>query len=314
MADKVKPEEHYKTAKERGRTLARLVFELRKIEGNENRSLESFIHPSEWNNITRTIEKYALDEEKNVLSRKIGYCLDRAADQLLVKANIEGNYERKEEIRSFKENYKLSYTNRIAAKSLRVQKHKHLNKDTVYLSNVDVSKFINGLKKDVLSTMRDVQCDDTNSKQTIDRLWLLQELCMVYLASFNRKRLGEVSKAKVQNFLNAKRLQLGKNDEVVQKLDKLDRFMLSKNLLMQIIGKADHHVPVLIPKELEDALDVLIEQRTEMGIPVENEYLFPQRNAKPGGKRHMDPWHLFRKYAKKYGLKHPKLMRGTNLR
>ena len=78
----------FRNSKERMRHLGRLVLELRKKEGFEKQSLEFFIHPSYWDHIIRTIQRYALDEGKETLSKKTGFCMMRAVTELLVKANI----------------------------------------------------------------------------------------------------------------------------------------------------------------------------------------------------------------------------------
>ena len=92
--------------------LGRLVSELRKKEGFESKNLEFFIHPAYWDYIVRTIQRYALDEGKNTLSMKTGFSMMRAVTELLVKANINSDDQAKEDLRSFKELYTLSYTNR----------------------------------------------------------------------------------------------------------------------------------------------------------------------------------------------------------
>ena len=112
LSDKPNPVEMYKNSKERMRMLGRLVFELRKKEGFENQNLEFFIHPVYWEHIIRTITRYALDEGKDTLSRKTGFCMMRAVTELLVKANINSDNQAKEDLRSFKELYNLNYTNR----------------------------------------------------------------------------------------------------------------------------------------------------------------------------------------------------------
>ena len=94
------------------RHLGRLVLELRKKEGFEKQNLEFFIHPAHWDYIIRTIQRYSLDEGKETLSRKTGFCMMRAVTELLVKANINGDTQAKEDLRSFKELYTLTYTNR----------------------------------------------------------------------------------------------------------------------------------------------------------------------------------------------------------
>ena len=119
-----------------------------------------------------------------------------------------------------------------------------------------------------------------------------------------------MAKTKLTDYEKAKQHDYGKEEEILSKCDKLDRYLAKKNMVMKIWGKAYHHLTVLVPKQLEEAIDVLVAHRAETGNQ-ESSYLFPSKNSPV---KCMDPWAPFRELSKQYGLKNPDLMRGTNLR
>ena len=119
-----------------------------------------------------------------------------------------------------------------------------------------------------------------------------------------------MAKAKLTDYEKAKHHDYGKEEEILSKCDKFDRLLAKKNMVMKIWGKAYHHLTVLVPNLLQDAIDVLVAHRAEMGNQ-ESSYLFPSKNSPV---KFMDPWAPFRELSKQYGLKNPGVMRGTNLR
>ena len=118
-----------------------------------------------------------------------------------------------------------------------------------------------------------------------------------------------MARTKLTDYQKAKENDYGKEEEVLSKCDKLDRLLAKKNMVMKIWGKAWHHLTVLVPNQLQDAIDVIVSHREDMGIK-ESPYLFPAKYSS----QFMDPWTPFRELTKQYGLKNPEVMRGTNLR
>ena len=86
--------------------------------------------------------------------------------------------------------------------------------------------------------------------------------------------------------------------------------MLEKCILMKISGKNDRVLSVLIPNAIIEAIDLLVNERSIIGLDPSNNFLFGAQTANG----FVDPQPLFRRFSESYGLKNPIDMRGTNLR
>ena len=84
--------------------------------------------------------------------------------------------------------------------------------------------------------------------------------------------------------------------------------------LVEIKGKRGRKVPILLTKEVNRAIDVLLETRSEVGINPENPYLFAVTGNQSLG--HLRPWECLRKVAMCEGLhlEKPEAVTSTKLR
>ena len=115
-----------------------------------------------------------------------------------------------------------------------------------------------------------------------------------------RCTLGDYETAKTANY--------GKN--AIEGLSGFEVQMLRKTKLMKIIGKNSNPVSVLIPKAVEESLDILVDFRSTSQLPQDNLYLFGAHKSTG----FLDPYPLFKKYSERYELEQPLKMRATRLR
>ena len=126
--------------------------------------------------------------------------------------------------------------------------------------------------------------------------------------TFFRKRPAEVAQCTIEDYETAKEAKYGKN--AAKDLSKFEQAMLHKCILMKISGKNDAVLSVLIPNAIVEAIDLLVKERSMIGLDPSNNYLFGAQT----GTGFVDPKPLFRRFSESYGLKNPIEMRGTNLR
>lgn len=84
--------------------------------------------------------------------------------------------------------------------------------------------------------------------------------------------------------------------------------------MVEIKGKRGRKVPLLLTKEVKEAIDVLVKKRTEVGINKENPYLFAATGN--GSLGHLRPWECMRKVVTgdELKLEKPEAVISTRLR
>lgn len=84
--------------------------------------------------------------------------------------------------------------------------------------------------------------------------------------------------------------------------------------MVEIKGKRGRKVPLLLTKEVKEAIDVLVKKRTEVGINQKNPYLFAATAS--GSLGHLRPWECMRKVVTSDELKleKPEAVTSTRLR
>lgn len=81
--------------------------------------------------------------------------------------------------------------------------------------------------------------------------------------------------------------------------------------LVEIVGKKNRKVPVLLTKDMRDALDMLNSKRNAIGVPLENPFLFAAPSSKSG---HLKCWDSLKWITNRVDLKNPDLITTTNMR
>ena len=80
--------------------------------------------------------------------------------------------------------------------------------------------------------------------------------------------------------------------------------------LIQVPGKRNRRVLILITPEVGTAMTVLADNRAACGIPAENKFFFAT-NSTDG---HLDSWLVLRRTAEAAGVVNPRLITSQSLR
>lgn len=80
--------------------------------------------------------------------------------------------------------------------------------------------------------------------------------------------------------------------------------------LVQLAGKRNRRVPVLITPDVKQAMDELVDKRQQSHIPTSNPYFF----ANLSSRGHVDSWQVLNSVCTAAGLTKPHLVTSTNLR
>ncbi|KYB24832.1 hypothetical protein TcasGA2_TC001429 [Tribolium castaneum] len=126
------------------------------------------------------------------------------------------------------------------------------NKPTIIPLTSDIKKLNNYVK------LRAEQCADKLKKQEDDKKSFndLQKCCFTLLITLNRRRIGELERLELESYLKKNNDLI--SEEFEQKLTETEKFLLKKYKRIRIRGKRHKPVPVLISKEVQEYINLLL--------------------------------------------------------
>ena len=130
-------------------------------------------------------------------------------------------------------------------------------------------------------------------------------LCKVIL---NRRREGGVSKTPLSAF--TLRDTTGVHSDLALGLSELEEKLCQHFQHIEIRGKTDRKVPILLTPDMLCSLEALVAHRWACGVSDENPFFF----ARPGAETHLRGLDAIRQIAKDCGAKHPEMLSSTKLR
>ena len=137
----------------------------------------------------------------------------------------------------------------------------------------------------------------------------LAQLTMTRMIIFNKRRGGEVSRMLLQTYNTRPNWKQSTNQEVLSSLKPLEQKLLDRVDLVQIPGKKNRKVPMLITADVKEAIDILNAYRDKVDIPSSNPYCFATRSA-----GYLDSWQAMSSISQEASLKQPELVTSTKLR
>ena len=166
--------------------------------------------------------------------------------------------------------------------------------------------------KNHLSSTRNVSINELAKDNNDLKAW--RNLCSTTLASLillNRRREGETSKLEV-NCLQQFRHGNVENEEIKKSLSNFELQLCKYFKRLEIRGKRGRKVPLLITKELESAIHLLVKLRESVGVNSNNKFVFaiPTMNSL----QYMRGHDAIRKHVKLSSLKCPEAVSSTKLR
>lgn len=122
------------------------------------------------------------------------------------------------------------------------------------------------------------------------------------------RRAGEVSRMLFTAFMSQNKSVL--HDDVVICLTPFERKMCEFFTRVEIRGKRERMVPVLLKPAMVTAMELLAEMRESCGVPSENVFMF----ARPEALSAYRGGECLQIYGKRCGAKHPEALTSTKLR
>ena len=295
------------------RRLAKLLIQLRKESNLPDASLGTFIHPRYFGTVIqacRAVSGYDESEQTYKwpsLALKIGYSLKKCSSVVQSKAIESCDKDTETNASSFLQLCDLNWQDEISAHALRTLNQTKRNKTKVIPLTQDIMKMSKSLRTagthffDNLSNHNEFDPDSWRK---------LNEITLGSIILFNRRRSGEVSKAKLTDF---HRRPKPNGDKVCNsELTACEQELCRSLQRFEIIGERDRNVPVLLTEVMCKWLSRLISTRGQAGVSSENDYLFPRSCY--GGNGHIRGTDVLRVWSESSGAKNPEALRSTNLR
>lgn len=138
----------------------------------------------------------------------------------------------------------------------------------------------------------------------------LSELVLTRLLVFNKRRASQPAKLLLSQYINRPDWNQTANQELIDNLQPLEKVLMKRMDLIQVPGKRNRRVPILITPEVGKAMQLLANTRASCDVPMENKYFF----ATDSIDGHLDPWLVLHNNAINAGVARPKQVTSRNLR
>lgn len=187
---------------------------------------------------------------------KIGHSLKKCCHILIGESMRNNDTQKKEEVRSFLELLENEWSEKVSKHCLETMANRKFNKPMSIPLTEDVVKLATSIKDEISQILK---CKVTNEHKHRR----LMELTLARIIIFNKKRSGEAAKMTVEQYETALVSQdkHNNNKELMSSLSEAEKVLAKKLLLVEIRGKRGRKVPVLLPPEAKQAMDVLLERR-----------------------------------------------------
>lgn len=266
-------------------------------------SLEDAMKSSSWDSLLKGVKIVSeFDNSTQTygipsLALKIGYSLKKCAEDLYFIALRNEDEDRKRISQTFVEMYNCDWKTSISSKALASLTASKYNKTQLLPLVEDVVKMNAYLQK---------KAEEIRKSWSNERCGEFTKLCLAQIILFNRKRSGEAERMTVESFHAAK--SGGQIDSVVKScLSEFEKHLCHTHLRVEILGKRGRKVPVLLTREMQRNVEILLRERQ-----FTSKFLFARVGSHTNSSyRGSD---CIREFAQKSGAKSPATITSTKLR
>lgn len=289
------------------RQIARLVLEAQK--GTPLKDMEDFFEPTNFSHVVSAVNVLAgYNATSNTYSRpslaiKLGYQLQKLCSIVENNAIDSGDESKVKSAQSFLEVYKKEWNKLVSAGALTTLRETKRVKERTVPSVEDV-KLLNAYMANA-HTVAESKFREHNSAETYAAL---AKVILGRVILFNRRKPGEVSGLKLEEFLTRKMYDSYNYSGV--SLSDLERTMCHFFTRIEIRGTCGRIVPVLLKQSFVLGLDLLVKNREACGVPAENPFLF----ARPSALTAYSGSTILQSYVKECGAESPETLTTAKIR
>ncbi|KAK3084356.1 hypothetical protein FSP39_012139 [Pinctada imbricata] len=301
----------YSHISQKMRELGRFLLSVRK-EDPETSTMSKLLVPEKYPLAVKATQSLCGYGNKDntysnpSLALKIGHLLKKCCKVKIYKALISRTETNDaEKFCRLCEEYWEDDVSNAALQTLRTEKR---SKGNILPLTEDIRKVQNLLKEKSRSMAEKL------SKSFTKAGWdTLNQATLASLVIFNRRRGGETERITVDNYRNVKLKHTADSiKEVEEALSPVEKVMCRTIQRIEIRGKKGRTVPVLLPTNLREHIEVLLQHRQEAGVHKDNKYLFPRSSFDSlNPLRSAD---CLRRFANEADLSFPENLTSTKLR
>lgn len=312
LCEKYRLEHMHKMIRSKLRLIGRFILEVKRLDNGIN-SFTDVFNPEKFDTALTAINRLGgLDANRQQYfspstAAEMGTLLKKSAKLLITLCIKTKDKKKKLEVEDFQKILEEDlpiFVNKTVMESQLRQKRQNKIK---LPSTQEITQFNKYVEKNRLKYHAILQ------KQYSFIAWKqLSSYCLIAIQLFNRKRAGEVERITIEDFHSFDSIDTDENRGLLQS----DYCIGSdaKNYIRFVIrGKKARGVPVIVSNEIVSSIKLLLKERAKAGVPEGNPYLF----GIPGNSTvfsHLSACELMRKFSKESGIRHPEIMRGTQLR
>ncbi|XP_063343175.1 uncharacterized protein LOC134636870 [Pelmatolapia mariae] len=297
----------YDYIRQKLREAGRLLLCLRTEFSVHN--IEEAIKPANFQRVVQAVKKVSGFDEETLsyktpsLALKLGHTLHKMSDIIHCRALMTEDEALIKSTDAFKKLYVSKWSEMVSHRALNTLSEAKFNKPSTLPFTEDVRILHHYLQKSAESAFCSLE-----NEATAQNYAQLAQVTLSQIIVFNRRRSGEVSKMRLKSFLERDKTAL--HTDVSMGLSEMEQRLCNYFCRIEIMGKRDRNVPVLLTPSMLDALSLLVSRRPDCGICATNIYLF----ARPRSMSHYRGMDSLRVHAHQCGAKHPEYLRSTQLR
>lgn len=309
---KYKANYHEKMIRSKLRLLGRLLLELKIIDS----TIEEFsflYNPEKYDTFIEAVNKLSglskdgLRYSQPAVATNLGTIIKQIGRTFISDCIKQKQIEKKQSCKDFLELLDVEYgaaVNKTAAETqAEMQRQKNITLPTMN----DIKMLEKYLTKNRNDSFEKLQ-------KTFDfKTWKdLAGYTLAGIMLFNRRRVGEIERAQISDFMAYHTAEDEINKDIQGVLNPQELEATKKYVRFCIRGKLNRTVPVLLNRDEFNSIKIIINCRDKAGVSPNNPYIFgvPGR----GGTNYLSACTLIRKFSFECGAEFPNRLRGTLLR
>ncbi|KAJ0058304.1 hypothetical protein NL108_013080 [Boleophthalmus pectinirostris] len=226
------------------------------------------------------------------------------ADIAECEAMIAGEENDVRNVKRFKQMYTTKWNECVSASAMKTLNEAKWNAPELLPFTDDVKKMHMHLNSKTKRYQEKLKADKSQKN------WAnLAQVTLCEIILFNRRRAGEVSKMKLNSYLlrNTTDLHL----DVADALSEVEKKLCRHFQRIEIRGKRDRKVPILLTPSMLDSMELLVQNRQTCGVLDDNLFFFAKPATEASFYKGTD---CIRNIAHQCGAKQPKSLSSTKLR
>lgn len=296
------------------RIIARLVLQIREEPRFQKCTLTNILKPDMFETILKAVNVLCLQQSTQTsksefknpsLALKLGNNIKKCASIVRGKALLAKDTVVENEMKAFLDLLELKWRSQVSSQALSSIVPKKTNKLLILPLTSDLIKLITYQTSEILKLTNEL------NKNPSKEVWYnLSLLTLSRITLFNKRR-GDISRMLITQYATRPDWRTS-TEELHNSLTDLEQQLCSRLTLVEVSGKGEKTVPVLLTPDSKKAVDVLIVKRGKIGVNQMNPYVFARVND--SSTDHLRGCDALKYVAEKVQLTNFSLIASTSLR